>query len=224
MLKKYEKFSKLKFILPALLALSLMALGASCQSTQSCECATEIAQKHVRVVENAKTVFITAMPEEAEFVRKHYNMKPLGDNLYKSNNGVFLAITGIGGKNVNEALSRIDFRGNPRIINVGYCGSNAHKIGEVLRVGNIAKIESHKDTIEISDSPVACRTADFFVENSGINYPCLFEMELFYIHQKFPNVIAYKIVSDNLSKEQFNGFAAQKAWDNFFNLIEKQSD
>ena len=93
-------------------------------------------------------------------------------------------------------------------------------MGEVFKVGNIAKIESHKNFVKISDSGVECRTADFIVENSGIDYPCLFEMELFYIYKRFPNIVAYKIVSDNLSHQQFEKFDAKNAWDKLFKIID----
>lgn len=136
-------------------------------------------------------MIVVAMNDELALVRGH----ELDD----------IVITGIGGVNVVSALQRIS-RDTP-IYNVGYAGSNCIPKGTRCRIGTVSayhpKATFEENSFVLSgDTP--CYTASDFVTQTDIKEPCVFDMELAYILALgFTNVYAEKIVSDNLSAEEY---------------------
>lgn len=114
-------------------------------------------------------------------------------------------ITGVGAFNVMSALRNIS-RDTP-ILNVGYAGSNTLQIGSRHRVGRVGIYHPNVDfedfEYEIGDG-VPCYTSTDFVLHSDRKEPCLYDMELgFILAMGFTNVVAEKVVSDNLSLSEY---------------------
>ena len=169
----------------------------------------------------ADVLFIEAMPSESKFIIEKYALKEIAPKLHAAN-GVACITTGIGGANVNAALKNFKVSEKVKKINAGYCGSNVIEKGRLCKVSSSAKIENPQARTKLAESGVPCFTADKFVEETTITEPCVFDMELFYLQKKFPNIVSYKIVSDNLSHTEFKDFESlnpQDAWDNFFKEI-----
>lgn len=116
-----------------------------------------------------------------------------------------LLITGVGALNVINALRDIP-RSTP-IHNVGYAGSNKIPIGVRCRIGKVSAYHpaaEYEDRQYILDGSIPCYTAGDFVTSTDIDDACVFDMELAYILALgFYNVTAEKIVSDNLSKKEY---------------------
>lgn len=114
-------------------------------------------------------------------------------------------MTGVGYANVYKALANIP-RDTP-IINIGYAGSNNIPIGEVCLIGECRhyhpNVKYDEDVYKLSGNCV-CFTSDDFVLSTDIKTPVVFDMELFAIlSMGFTNVVAIKIVSDNLSIDEY---------------------
>lgn len=115
-------------------------------------------------------------------------------------------ITGVGPLNVIEALKDVP-RETP-IFNIGYAGSNRIPIGTRCRIGRVSAYHPHADFRDfhyLLSGDVPCFTSsDFVTSAKGIEEKCVFDMELAYILALgFTNVTAEKIVSDNLSMEEY---------------------
>ena len=117
-----------------------------------------------------------------------------------------ILVTGEGALNVISALRNVP-RETP-IHNIGYAGSNMIPIGTKCRIGNVTMyhpVAVFDDKSYTLDGNVNCYTSCDFVTRTDIKTPCVFDMELAYIlAMGFTNVTAEKIVSDNLSKEEFD--------------------
>lgn len=115
-------------------------------------------------------------------------------------------ITGVGAINVINALKNLDR--NTQIINVGYAGSNVLPIGTRVLVGKVKLYHPNAEYQEAEyflDGSTPCYTSCDFVTSTGIEEPCVFDMELaFILAMGFKNVTAIKQVSDNLDKSQFD--------------------
>jgi len=123
-------------------------------------------------------------------------------------------ITGVGAINVIKALSKLP-KDTP-ILNIGYCGSNNIEIGKtvgVCRVNTLHKTaQFNEDSLscflcgsaERYDEILPCYTSTDFVTKTHIKEPCVFDMELAYICSMFNFVMAIKVVSDNLSKKEYD--------------------
>lgn len=114
-------------------------------------------------------------------------------------------ITGVGYANVYKALANIP-RDTP-ITNIGYAGSNKIPIGEVCFIGECRhyhpNVEYKEDVYKLPGNCI-CFTSDDFVLNTDIEVPVVFDMELYAIlSMGFTNVIAIKVVSDNLSLSEY---------------------
>ncbi len=172
---------------------------------------------------NASDVFIIAMPIEAKYIINEYKLKKLNDCTYFNDDGIVVIITGVGGKLVKDTLSKYYFRtSGVKFFNVGLCGSNVLDIGTVHEVSGTMKIESKDAPSKISDTGVVCYSADKFVTETTIKEPCVFDMELAYIKEIFPNVISHKIVSDKLKREEYENFEADKSWSEYFKIIDSK--
>lgn len=212
-----KTFFKLVFVL---FALFIAACSSVKQNPETVFCNEESCAdaSHIK----SSVLFAVAMPEESKYIEKEYGLKKLSKNI-SSNGKISCIATGVGGNCVNSTLERTSLHGNVLVVNVGYCGSNVINKGEMRKVNKVAKIEKPNDASKISDfDGVPCFTSDCFVEETDIKEPCVFDMELFYFHKKFPNLISYKIVSDNLSHseyEDFKDFNADDSWRRFFKTI-----
>lgn len=116
-----------------------------------------------------------------------------------------ILITGIGAFNVINALKDVP-RSTP-ILNIGYAGSNKIPVGHRCRIGRVKlhhPIADFEDRTFSLDGTTPCYTAGDFVTEANIDEPCVFDMELAYILALgFYNVSAEKVVSDNLSVEEY---------------------
>ena len=131
-------------------------------------------------------------------------------------------VTGVGGANVIRATASIDK--NTHVINVGYCGSKFYDKGTPLVIG---LVETYHENAEFgdgafcddfeglfkSDAPnyevASCFTSTDFVTHTNIGHPCVFDMELAFIRALFNKVSAIKVVSDNLSREEYDQWVSE---------------
>ncbi len=123
---------------------------------------------------------------------------------YNKNNEEVIK-TGVGGLNVIESLKDID-RNTP-ILNIGYVGSNNIKKGTEVTISKVLLYHPNVTYDEKSyklDGDVKCYTSNDFVLETDILEPVVFDMELAYILALgFKNVKSIKIVSDNLSYDEY---------------------
>ena len=115
-------------------------------------------------------------------------------------------VTGVGALNVYQALK--DIPRDTFIHNYGYAGSNKIPIGTTVRIGKVelyhpkTQYEEHGFML---DGNTPCFTSCDFVTETEIVEDCVFDMELaFILGMGFKNVTAIKVVSDNLSKEEYD--------------------
>jgi len=119
--------------------------------------------------------------------------------------GARIIVTGVGGVNVLRKLKRLPKR--TKITNFGYAGSNNIKVGTEVHVGSCQLYHPNVDYDEPvfmlgGDTP--CYTSNDFVLDTNIDEPVVFDMELAYIAALgFKDVESIKIVSDNLSLQQY---------------------
>ncbi len=123
---------------------------------------------------------------------------------YNKNNEEII-ITGVGGLNVIEKLKDIDK--STEILNIGYVGSNKIKKGTEVTVSESSlyhpNVEYIEPTYKLSGT-TKCLTSNDFVLETSITEEVIFDMELAYILALgFTNVKSIKIVSDNLSYEEY---------------------
>lgn len=109
-------------------------------------------------------------------------------------------VTGVGALNVIQVLKDVP-RETP-LLNVGYAGSNSLDIGERVTIGEVHHYHpnvSYQEPAFHLLGNVPCYTGGDFVLETGIETPCVFDMELAYILALgFKDVISEKVVSDNL--------------------------
>lgn len=114
-------------------------------------------------------------------------------------------MTGVGYGNVFETLKDIP-RDTP-ITNIGYAGSNVIPKGTVCSIGECKHYHPNVEYEETSyklNGDYVCYTSDDFVTYTDIEEPVVFDMELYAIlSMGFTNVTAIKIISDNLSIEEY---------------------
>ncbi len=136
---------------------------------------------------------VVAMPEEIELIK---------DRNLRCN----CIVTGPGALNVIRALKGIDR--NECIYNVGYVGSNSIRKGETVRIGEVRLYHPNVTIDEpryMLDGDTLCYTSNDFVLSTNVERPCVFDMELaFILAMGFNNVIAEKVVSDQLNLCEFN--------------------
>jgi hypothetical protein len=124
-------------------------------------------------------------------------------NFKRDYNSIF--VTGVGYGNVIRSLADIP-RDTP-ILNIGYAGSNSIPKGTVCFVKECRHYHpnvDYEEPIYRLDGEYICYTSDDFVLHTDIEEPVLFDMELYAIlSMGFTDVTAVKIVSDNLSLEEY---------------------
>lgn len=91
-----------------------------------------------------KILFVIAMEKEAKPVIEKLNLKQKQENLY-GNEKIDLIITGIGKqKTAINLIKYLERNKKPDlIINIGYCGSNAFDIGDIVNVISSMNYEWH---------------------------------------------------------------------------------
>ncbi len=124
---------------------------------------------------------------------------------YNKNNEEII-ITGVGGLNVISKLKDIDK--STEILNIGYVGSNNINKGEVVTIKETylyhPNVEYDEPKYKLKDGEYTCLTSNDFVLDTDISEPVVFDMELAYILALgFENVKSIKVVSDNLSYEEY---------------------
>ena len=141
-----------------------------------------------------KTLFVIAMEKEAIPIIEKLNLKQKQEGLYE-NEKIDLLIAGIGKQ--RTAINLVKYLENnvkpEKIINIGYCGSNAFDIGEIINVTNSLNYEwfipgeekySMKDygnqKLELIENAKksACYSSESFVTSTDIKEDCIFDMEL----------------------------------------------
>jgi len=113
--------------------------------------------------------------------------------------------TGVGYGNVFKALADIP-RDTP-ILNIGYAGSNSLPIGKECVISECRHYHpqvEYDEAVYKLNGQYVCYTSDDFVTHTDITDPVVFDMELYAIlSMGFTNVTAIKIVSDNLSRKEY---------------------
>ena len=113
--------------------------------------------------------------------------------------------TGVGYGNVFKALADVP-RDTP-IMNFGFAGSNTIPKGTACTISECRhyhpNVEYDEETYKLNGEYV-CYTSDDFVTHTDIKEPVVFDMELYAIlSMGFTDVTAVKIISDNLSLEEY---------------------
>lgn len=116
-----------------------------------------------------------------------------------------VVVTGVGYGNVYRVLADIP-RDTP-ILNIGFAGSNIIAKGEVCEIGECRHYHPNVDYNEAVyklNGEYVCYTSDDFVTQTNIKEPVVFDMELYAIlSMGFTDVTAIKVISDNLSLEEY---------------------
>lgn len=128
-------------------------------------------------------------------------------------------LSGVGAGNVIRTCSGLPE--GTRVISIGYAGSNCLEIGTVSLVSDSYRLmddsyrfEDYANPLHLSDEGYPAYTSNSFVTSSEMTEPALFDMELNYIAAFTPGielVAAVKIVSDNLSVEDFRNNAIRES-------------
>lgn len=122
-----------------------------------------------------------------------------------------IIITGVGMLNTIRALK--DVEKSATILNLGYAGSNTLEKGKCYQVSasytHHSKAKFREDAIWLDQyfmdrDAYPCYTATDFVEQTEVDHPALFDMELAAIASMgFRKVMSIKKVSDTLNYEQY---------------------
>lgn len=127
--------------------------------------------------------------------------------------GEDVIVTGVGYPNIYRALA--DIPRDTYIINIGYAGSNSIAKGTTCVIG-VCKhyhpnVEYEEPEYKLKGGTYSCYTSDDFVLHTDIREPVVFDMELYAIlTMGFKNVTAIKVISDNLSLEEYENKTNQK--------------
>lgn len=134
-------------------------------------------------------------------------------------------ITGVGFKNViNSPIIKINK--HDLVLNIGYAGSSKYKQGEVISVDNVkhySKNFQQKEIKPISLLSDICYTSDVFIQNAEKEIP-LVDMELYYLRLIYPQIQSLKIISDNLSYNEYKQANFEKSWELVNKFLNKVSN
>ena len=156
-------------------------------------------------------IILTAMKREYELARKVFGDK------YEIRN------IGVGPRNAIRAAKRLIDEGvacNTEVMMFGFVGSNVLPKGTQVYASAssfhnpVAKYENGIDGLpldrpKLESAPaqgVPCFTSTDFVTSTNIKSPAIFDMELGFFAEIWPNVTCWGIVSDNLDGEEFEEF------------------
>ena len=160
---------------------------------------------------------------EQKLISQHLNGQMVGDKWHMSDGTIWdIIVTGVGAINVMHSLR--DIPRNAQIINIGYAGSANYEINSIVRVSEarlnhpcvtypepellLKLLDDNclKDSTSCIESMCYSNT-DFVLQSDYKD--CVFDMELAYIAAMgFENLVALKIVSDNLSLHDYREVAA----------------
>ena len=160
---------------------------------------------------------------EQKLIAQHLNGEMKEGQWHMEDGSVWeIIVTGVGAINVMSTLR--DIPRNAQIINIGYAGSANYEMGSVVCVTeaklnhpcvnypepqlllNTAPSRWLKASSECLDS-ICYSNTDFVLQSDYKD--CVFDMELAYIAAMgFENLVALKIVSDNLSLHDYREVAA----------------
>ena len=160
---------------------------------------------------------------EQKLISQHLSGQMVGDQWHMSDGTIWdIVVTGVGAINVMKTLQ--DVPRNSQIINVGYAGSANYEIGSAVCVMEARlnhpcvsypepKLLLNTMPSEWLKAPSECLTSvcysntDFVLQSDSKDG--VFDMELAYIAAMgFENLVALKIVSDNLSLHAYREVAA----------------
>ena len=137
-------------------------------------------------------MIVVATDQEYEMAKKRFKGEPI-------------IKTGIGALNVAKALK--DCPKNAHITNFGYAGSNNIPPESEVRIGKCRlyhpNVKYDEPEYNLNGETTCYKSCDFVTE-TDIKEPAAFDMELaFILAQGFTNVESIKIISDNLSLDQY---------------------
>ena len=131
-----------------------------------------------------------------------------------------ILITGVGAINIIRLLSSLPK--DTHLINIGYAGAKNIKIGTLVEVTEVKlnhpaiqypepelplmPVQSVLEKSSLSLLKVPCYSSTDFVSHSEYDH-CVFDMELAYIAALGFPTTSIKMVSDNLSHEQYTAYA-----------------
>ena len=126
--------------------------------------------------------------------------------------------TGVGPRNILKVITEMHFDPETPMVLFGFAGSNCLPIGiEVF----VTKSYIHQFNASYEDDPavlkkpdlkgvpklgVPCYSSSDFVVETKVLEPAIFDMELGFLTPFFPNLSAWRIVSDNLNLDAFGEF------------------
>ena len=160
---------------------------------------------------------------EQKLIAQHLNGEMRDGQWHMEDGSVWeIIVTGVGAINVMSTLR--DIPRNAQIINIGYAGSANYEIGSVVCV---TEAKLNHPCVSYPEPQLLLKTAlsewlkapseclesicysntDFVLQSEYRD--CVFDMELVYIAAMgFENLVALKIVSDNLSLHDYREVAA----------------
>lgn len=117
------------------------------------------------------------------------------------------------------------------LVNIGYCGGHGIKVGTIIEPYFAVDVRSVDNANPFRSAIVdrgfdlpgcICFTAEEFVEESPVAFPCIFDMELLKI-AKLPHrkLYALKIVSDNLCEKDCEEYNDPQVWDEIKKLLKE---
>jgi nucleoside phosphorylase len=150
------------------------------------------------------TYIVTALKSEAQPIIEFLNLIKKENKNFPIfiNQDTTLIISGMG--KINSAIAATYIKPANKIINIGICGSNSKKIGNLYKIKKIIDKSSQK-VIHINKDGETLTCVDFPQNNPNEFKNTLVDMESFGFYQascKFvekENILIYKIVSDKIS-------------------------
>ena len=206
------------FAFAAMAAVLTSCSGSSGNSGEITEISPAATVKSGNALE-ADTLFVVASQDEAEYVVERYGLDRMEDGLYAGGGTACVVLDAVA-KSGKDKLLRLKADPRVKVVNIGYCASDFFKVGDVVEVCSVARIENPKRMLRISDTGVPCLSSDSVVRDSKINGPCVFDRRLANVKSLFPNVLSCKIVRENLSGQDSGKFDKSGAWERAFLLVD----
>ena len=97
------------------------------------------------ISESVLVTLVVALPAEAGPLKNFFQLKPLRatNNVFQSDQGIRLLVTGVGRKNLNQSFARSDFakesqQVSPAWLNIGIAGHRELAVGEMMVANKIS--------------------------------------------------------------------------------------
>ncbi len=150
------------------------------------------------------TYIVTALISEAQPIIEFLNLTKKEDKNFPifTNHNTTLIVSGMG--KINSAIAVTYIKPTNKIINIGICGSNSHKIGDIYNIKKIIDKSSQK-VVHLNPNGETLTCVDTPQNDPSLFKNTLVDMESFGFFQaarKFiekENILLYKIVSDKIS-------------------------